>query len=72
MENQRTVYHRSHRPWKSLRDYQISAIRRLGHLKQQDNEAELSPIQSLVRVSQPRGQSRSVTTFPSLYFVSHD
>ena len=29
MENQRTVYHRSHRPWKSLRDYHTPAARRL-------------------------------------------
>ena len=29
VENQRTVYHRSHRPWKSLRDYHTPAARRL-------------------------------------------
>ena len=29
LENQRTVYHRSHRPWKSLRDYHTPAARRL-------------------------------------------
>src|SRR6202453_4124882 len=29
VENQRTVYHRSHRPWKSLRDSHTPAARRL-------------------------------------------
>src|SRR5579859_4718324 len=29
VENQRTVYHRSHRPWKSLQDFHTPAARRL-------------------------------------------
>src|ERR1700677_1499297 len=44
MENQRTVYHRSHRPWKSLRDYHTPAARRLLIHSEASTMPRVSPI----------------------------
>src|ERR1700733_750957 len=44
MENQRTVYHRSHRPWKSLRDYHTPAARRLLIHNEASTRPRVSPI----------------------------
>src|SRR5580700_8671252 len=44
MENQKTVYHRSHRPWKSLRDYHTPAARRLLIHNEASTVPRVSPI----------------------------
>src|ERR1700727_2864758 len=44
VENQRQVYHRSHRPWKSLQDFHTPAAQRLLINKTKREQAEVSPI----------------------------
>jgi hypothetical protein len=47
VENQIQVYHRSHRPWKSLQDFHTSQSRRLLIDKIRTKNAEVSPINGL-------------------------
>jgi hypothetical protein len=51
VENQRQVYHRSHRPWKSLQDFHTPSARRLLTDKMTKIDAEVSPIIGTQRVS---------------------
>src|ERR1700729_563110 len=44
VENQRTVYHRSHRPWKSLKDFHTPAARRLLTHNEASTRPRVSPI----------------------------
>src|ERR1700678_3352165 len=44
VENQRQVYHRSHRPWKSLQDFHTPTAQRLLINKTKQKPAEVSPI----------------------------
>src|SRR6202042_1916073 len=44
VENQRQVYHRSHRPWKSLQDFHTPAAQRLLINKTKRKPAEVSLI----------------------------
>src|SRR3984885_13872262 len=58
MENQRTVYHRSHRPWKSLRDYHTPAARRLLIHNEASTMPRVSPINGRPACLSLGGQSR--------------
>src|SRR6202795_3682537 len=47
VENQRRVYHRSHRPWKSLQDFHTPAVLRLLIDKRSENGPKCHPINRL-------------------------
>ena len=51
VENQRQVYHRSHRPWKSLQDFHIPAGRRLLTHNEKQTRSKCHHLIALVRVS---------------------